>query len=85
MGHTDARVLLLSATPYKMYTLSDESAEDDHYADFTDTVDFLLNGDGTRFRSELADMRRALMNVERLRCHTSSSTPKRRLSVGFAR
>ena len=30
-----ARVLLLSATPYKMYTLSEESqALDDHYADF---------------------------------------------------
>ena len=38
----DARVLLLSATPYKMYTLSHESASDDHYVDFLDTLRFLL-------------------------------------------
>jgi Helicase conserved C-terminal domain len=37
----DARVLLLSATPYKMYTLTDEADRDDHYADFTDTLRFL--------------------------------------------
>ena len=61
--HTDARVLMLSATPYKMYTLSAESSEDDHYADFTTTVDFLLNGGGETFRGELDDMRRALMNL----------------------
>lgn len=43
--HTDldstARVLLLSATPYKMYTRSHESEQDDHYADFRRTLDFL--------------------------------------------
>ena len=39
--HTRARVLLLSATPYKMYTLSDESEQDDHYKDFLSTVRFL--------------------------------------------
>lgn len=36
----DLRVLLLSATPYKMYA-SDADAED-HYADFLRTMDFLL-------------------------------------------
>jgi hypothetical protein len=36
-----ARVLLLSATPYKMYTLSHEAEEDDHYRDFLRTVEFL--------------------------------------------
>jgi hypothetical protein len=61
--HTEARTLLLSATPYKMYTLTDESAEDDHYADFTQTVEFLLNGDGQGFRDALEDMRRALLNL----------------------
>ncbi|WP_437329971.1 helicase-related protein [Sorangium sp. So ce381] len=35
------RVLLLSATPYKMYTLSDEEGEDDHYRDFVRTIRFL--------------------------------------------
>jgi hypothetical protein len=36
-----ARVLLLSATPYKMYTLPDEQEGDDHYADFRRTIEFL--------------------------------------------
>jgi hypothetical protein len=37
-----AKVLLLSATPYKMYTMQGE--EEDHYQDFIDTTKFLLNG-----------------------------------------
>jgi len=36
-------ILLLSATPYKMYTLRGEEGED-HYKDFYATVEFLLNG-----------------------------------------
>jgi hypothetical protein len=40
-----ARVLLVSATPYKMYTLSQESAIDDHYKDFVDTLKFLIDDD----------------------------------------
>jgi hypothetical protein len=39
---TAARVLLLSATPYKMYTLSQETEQDDHYQDFRSTLQFLL-------------------------------------------
>ena len=59
---TRVRVLLLSATPYKMYTLSHETAEDDHYADFLRTVRFLekrTSRDGAleellrRYRQEL--------------------------------
>ena len=38
--NTKVRTLLLSATPYKMYTLSHESDED-HYRDFLRTVRFL--------------------------------------------
>lgn len=37
----DVKVLLLSATPYKMYTLHGEIGED-HYEDFLRTVSFLL-------------------------------------------
>ena len=37
----DARVLLLSATPYKMYTMADEAESDDHFSDFLQTVTFL--------------------------------------------
>ena len=40
--HGAARVLMLSATPYKMYTMGHELADDDHYADFLDTVRFLF-------------------------------------------
>jgi hypothetical protein len=40
-----ARVLLLSATPYKMLTLNHETAED-HYEDFRRTLEFLF-GSGT--------------------------------------
>jgi hypothetical protein len=38
----DAKVLLLSATPYKMYTLTD-SEDDNHYRDFFQTLDFLYS------------------------------------------
>jgi len=37
-----ARVLLLSATPYKMYTQAHEDA-DDHYRDFLRTLDYLFD------------------------------------------
>ena len=39
---TAVRVLLLSATPYKMYTISDEGGDEDHYRDFIDTLGFLF-------------------------------------------
>ena len=60
-SHTKVRTLLLSATPYKMYTLSHES-DDDHYRDFLQTVRFLEGRDGSvepleeslrQFRSQL--------------------------------
>ncbi len=41
--HPDVRVLLLSATPYKMFTLDQETDEDDHYPDFIRTLNFLFN------------------------------------------
>ena len=40
--HSQVRLLLLSATPYKMYTLAHESADDDHYRDLLDTLRFLF-------------------------------------------
>jgi Helicase conserved C-terminal domain len=40
-AYGDTRVLLLSATPYKMYTLDDEVESDDHFADFLQTLSFL--------------------------------------------
>lgn len=44
--HPDVRVLLLSATPYKMFTLDKENDEDDHYPDFIKTLNFLFNDSG---------------------------------------
>jgi len=47
--HTDegAKTLMLSATPYKMYTLQGEAGED-HFHDFFDTTRFLLGNDPER-------------------------------------
>ena len=42
------RTLLLSATPYKLYTADAEIEHEDHYKDFLETTRFLLNGDETR-------------------------------------
>ncbi|MCX6740913.1 MAG: helicase-related protein, partial [Candidatus Parcubacteria bacterium] len=39
--NSEARVLLLSATPYKMYTTADEEGVEDHYRDFLKTFEFL--------------------------------------------
>jgi len=61
MNYQDVRVLLLSATPYKMLTLYEE--DEDHYEDFMRTLDFLLAGDRRRLeriRQDLADYRHAL-------------------------
>jgi hypothetical protein len=44
---SESRVILLSATPYKMYTMQHESMEDDHYQDFLRTVDFLFDEKNT--------------------------------------
>ena len=45
-SHTQVRTLLLSATPYKMYTLSHET-DDDHHRDFLRTVQFLQGPKGS--------------------------------------
>ena len=61
--HPDAKVLLLSATPYKPFTNSDD-ADDDHYEDFLATVRFLAGGSPGAERevaASLADYRQALL------------------------
>ena len=40
-NYRDAKVLLLSATPYKPYTTVAGDSEDDHYRDFMTTLEFL--------------------------------------------
>lgn len=59
--HRDAKVLLLSATPYKMYTLPDEPEGDDHYRDFIRTVRFLADDERAHIvERELRTMRESL-------------------------
>lgn len=60
-----ARVLLLSATPYKMYTLNQESEEDDHYEDFLLTLKFLMDDQQqlTRFEYDLRNYRDELLSI----------------------
>jgi hypothetical protein len=61
------KVLLLSATPYKMFTLAEdrELTGDDHYSDFIDTVAFLElprdSGTTRRLKTALADFRRLVV------------------------
>jgi len=60
----EARVLLLSATPYKSFTLAEESAEgEDHYRDLIDTLRFLFRDDEsvTRIQAALSEFRRAAL------------------------
>ena len=60
------RLLLLSATPYRMYTLHHETTEDDHYQDFLSTVEFLDPGleESGELRWLLDDYRQALYRIE---------------------
>ncbi len=62
---TAARVLLLSATPYKMYTQSHEAEQDDHYEDFKTTLDFLLQDAAKResFHARLQEYRGELFRL----------------------
>lgn len=55
------KTLLLSATPYRMYTLSDEEGED-HYRDFVSTASFLLDDEERvdRLQIGLRELRLAL-------------------------
>ena len=65
-GTSAVRLLLLSATPYRMYTLHHESDEDDHYQDFLRTVEFLdpeLEESGD-LRGLLDDYRQAMYRIE---------------------
>ncbi len=58
------RTLLLSATPYRMYTTADEP-EGDHYADFVATCSFLFGDEGRvdRLRQRFDALRGTLMSA----------------------
>ncbi len=64
----DARVVLLSATPYRMLTLRSDEEEEDHYADFIHTMRFMMEGrDGAveALEADLKTLRRGLRNQNR--------------------
>ena len=63
-GYKDVRVLLLSATPYKMLSLNHEE-EDDHYPDFLKTLGFLYDNpeEVKAVERDIARYRRALYAV----------------------
>jgi len=58
----ECRILLLSATPYKMYCLEHEAETDNHYRDFVDTLNFLEGDEARRAELEgvLREYRRAM-------------------------
>lgn len=62
-----SKTILLSATPYKMYTMHSESDDENHYEDFIRTVKFLFNSkDETKlFETDLQQYRKDLFNINR--------------------
>ena len=66
-NHSDAHVLLLSATPYKPFTYADETGpEGGHYADFLKTLAFLAASDSAvdSVRTDLDELRQAALAGE---------------------
>jgi len=63
-----AKVLLLSATPYRMLSLRDDEADaGDHYREFLDVLSFLFGERGPSVRSELeTEMRRYRLAMQAL-------------------
>jgi hypothetical protein len=61
----NAKIVLLSATPYKMYTAYGEREGEDHYQDFIQTADFLFNSpeETQVFKTELERYRKELYRV----------------------
>lgn len=56
------KTLVLSATPYKMYTLPDEPDGDDHYEDFHSTVRFLAGHEEAEgIRADLGRIRQGML------------------------
>jgi hypothetical protein len=68
--HPDVRILLLSATPYKMFTIDQESDEDDHYPDFIRTLNFLFHN------SDQVDEIKKLLSEQRNLIHACASVPQ---------
>nr|BFE56491.1 helicase [Dactylosporangium thailandense] len=57
-NHKDARVLLLSATPYKPFTFAEEAVADEHHEDFRRVLSFLRPDDPKWLGAVQAALRR---------------------------
>lgn len=66
-NYPQVKIILLSATPYKMYTMFHEREEEDHYADFFRTVRFLFNSHirTEAFETDLEKFRKVLLEKDR--------------------
>lgn len=76
------RVLLLSATPYRMFTTAEDAGGDAHYADLVQTIGFLQHDpERTKaFQGALASYGRELTGTARMkdtRCGTRGTTSPR--------
>lgn len=79
-GHV--KLALLSATPFKMYTVHEERADDDHYEDFINTLSFLLNDEErtAELKALIGRYRDALYGVRDIRRGTEElASVKKRL------
>lgn len=61
------RTLLLSATPYRMYTMHDDGQSDDHHRDLVQTATFLFNDkvEGIDLAKQLRAVRQGLLTLDR--------------------
>jgi hypothetical protein len=67
INYKGAATLLLSATPYKMYTIHDEAESENHYEDFLGTLGILFDNDAAKsqaFEEALYSYRRALFRLK---------------------
>jgi hypothetical protein len=72
-------LLLLSATPYKMFTTSDETATEDHHKDFLQTLRFLLDDSEAfeRLKGTLDEYRSQLLRAAAGSVHDIGSVRER--------
>jgi hypothetical protein len=68
LGGNDTRILLLSATPYKLYStleeINDAEGVDEHYREFLQVMDFLFTGKNDKFRKVWSDYNIALHELK---------------------
>lgn len=79
-GHR-TRTLLLSATPYKLYTADAEIEHEDHYKDFIDTTRFLYGGDEARVDALQQALRRFGVELKRASQNLTHHVPAAKQEV----